>query len=70
MEKKDDQHPESTNAFMLCILSHGGDGFILGVDGEKITIDEIVSKFDGDNCPALSGKPKVFIIQACRKRKS
>ena len=29
-------------------------------------IDDIINAFKGDNCPALNGIPKWFIIQACR----
>ena len=65
MEKKG-RHHQKANAFILCVLSHGGDRYICGVDGERIDIDTIKSKFDGNNCPALSGKPKVFIVQACQ----
>lgn len=28
--------------------------------------DEIVKSFDSLHCPALSGKPKIFLIQACQ----
>ena len=63
--EKELQH-SSANAFILCILSHGTKGSVSGVDGKPIDVDKIMSKFDGNNCPALSGKPKVFIIQACQ----
>ena len=42
-------------------------GFAYGIDGKKISIeDEICASFDGRNCKALHGKPKIFIIQACQ----
>jgi len=56
----------SANAFFLCLLSHGAKGQIFGNDGKTIEIDMITTMFDGKNCPALNGKPKVFIIQACQ----
>ena len=70
LEEEKNRQEKSANAFILCVLSHGVNGFIFGVDGERIAIDTITSKFDGNNCPALSGKPKVFIIQACQGGKS
>ena len=69
MEKKDRRH-QKANAFILCILSHGDKGSIYGIDREPILIDDIMAKFDGENCNALSGKPKAFIIQACQGGKS
>ena len=48
-------------------MSHGGNGNVLGVDGEPVYIDDdIITPFDGNHCPSMVGNPKVFIIQACR----
>ena len=42
-------------------------GVVYGVDGNQVNIaEEICAPFDGANCPSLSGKPKVFIVQACQ----
>ena len=32
----------------------------------QVSIDDIASTFDGHNCPALRGIPRLFIIQACQ----
>ena len=51
---------------VLCLLSHGGDGFIYGSDGDKLDIRKLLSNLDNANCPQMKGKPKVIIIQACQ----
>ena len=56
---------------VIAILTHGLSGDrLLGVDGEYVTLDSLLSFFDGDHCsPTLAGKPKMFIIEACRGEK-
>jgi hypothetical protein len=51
---------------ILAVLSHGRDGHIYARDGSVIDTEVIYSKFNNTNCPMLRGKPKFFIIQACR----
>ncbi len=52
------------DAFICFISSHGDSGGILGVDGDSITMREIVRPIK--RCPSLIGKPKLFFIQSCR----
>ncbi|KAI0222024.1 Caspase-2 [Lamellibrachia satsuma] len=66
LEEESSLQQPSANAFFLCILSHGAKGLIFGADGRTISIEKITTMFDGNHCQALSGKPKVFIIQACQ----
>ena len=41
-------------------------GVVYGVDGVEVDIEkEICEPFNGRNCPSLSGKPKIFLIQDC-----
>lgn len=56
------------DAFVMIVMSHGGDGdTILGVRGKhKITVKELMAEFKINRCPSLAGKPKIFIVQACR----
>ena len=54
------------DCFLCVILSHGLKDGILGIDDEKIKIEAITSNFRRDACPSLDGKPKIFLIQACR----
>ncbi|XP_008315389.1 caspase-6 [Cynoglossus semilaevis] len=53
------------DCFMLIFLSHGENEHVYTHNG-KIDIQEIMSLFKGDKCKSLVGKPKIFIIQACR----
>jgi len=53
---------------IVCILSHGlENGKIVTSDGFKIDTDsDVLRRFNNDYCPKLKGKPKFFIIHACR----
>jgi len=51
---------------VVCILSHGEEGYIFGADGKKFELDAVYQLFDNTCCPDLRGKPKIFIVQACR----
>ena len=57
------------NALVVCVLSHGREGLVYGVDGREIYIKKITDMFIGARCPTLSGKPKLFFIQACQGTK-
>ncbi|XP_041933966.1 caspase-8-like [Alosa sapidissima] len=52
------------NALVVCVLSHGLEGKVLGVDGEEVSIKQLYRPFA--HCPTLVGKPKLFFIQACQ----
>ncbi|KAG5889205.1 hypothetical protein JTB14_033283 [Gonioctena quinquepunctata] len=39
---------------------------IVGIDGESLPTEDVLSKFDSINCSSLKGKPKIFIFQCCR----
>ncbi|XP_045848495.1 group XIIA secretory phospholipase A2 isoform X3 [Meles meles] len=64
-------HEASTSSHMdadcfLCVfLSHGEGNHIYAYDA-KIEIQTLTGLFKGDKCQSLVGKPKIFIIQACR----
>ena len=57
---------EDAECAVICILSHGEEGYIFGADGKKFELDAVFSLFDNTCCKHLMGKPKIFIIQACR----
>ena len=54
------------DAAIVCILSHGQNNTVYGVDGKEVRLDELVTSFYRKNAPTLNGKPKLFFIQACR----
>ena len=56
----------TSDACIICLLSHGEEGYMFGTDGKKIPLEEIFLLFDNRHCPALLNKPKIFFIQACR----
>ncbi|XP_059412986.1 caspase-6-like [Carassius carassius] len=53
------------DCFVCVFLSHGENGHIYANDGQ-IQIQEITDLFKGNECRSLVGKPKIFILQACR----
>ena len=65
----DDDHTVY-DAFVCCILTHGGLGVIYTSDGEPIRILDITEYFSDAKCLSLTGKPKLFFIQACQDGES
>ncbi|XP_045903403.1 caspase-6-like [Micropterus dolomieu] len=63
-EAAEADHSDS-DCFLLVFLSHGEDDHVYTYDG-KISIQDITSLFKGNKCRSLVGKPKIFILQACR----
>ena len=58
-------------AFILIILSHGGEGDVVyGTDGGEVEVHKLQKLFDTTSCPSLVGVPKVFLIDVCRDGKS
>ncbi|KAL9959536.1 hypothetical protein ACROYT_G032866 [Oculina patagonica] len=54
------------DCFVCVILSHGSKDGIYGTDEQVIKVEAITKLFRRDECPSLEGKPKIFLIQACR----
>ncbi|XP_022621136.1 caspase-6 isoform X1 [Seriola dumerili] len=63
-EAAEDDHSDA-DCFLLVFLSHGENDHVYTYDG-KISIQDITSMFKGDKCRSLVGKPKIFVLQACR----
>lgn len=54
-------------SLVVCILSHGSLGTVLGIDLEPVNVLELqYESFNSETCPDLNDKPKIFIIQACQ----
>ena len=62
----DNPENESADMMILVVLSHGREGQIITSDGRGVDTEEIYAQFNNVNCPKLKGKPKFFIVQACR----
>ncbi|KAJ7396920.1 caspase 6 [Pitangus sulphuratus] len=63
-EASTDDH-SNADCFVCVFLSHGEDDHVFAYDA-NIKIATITDMFRGDKCQSLVGKPKIFIIQACR----
>ncbi|TKS68311.1 Caspase-6 [Collichthys lucidus] len=63
-EAAESDHSDA-DCFLLVFLSHGENDHVYTCDG-KISIQDITALFKGDKCKSLVGKPKIFILQACR----
>ena len=60
-----DDH-RAADSMVVCLLSHGLEGQIYGVDGVLVSIPDLLALFNGYMAKDLVGKPKLFFIQACR----
>ncbi|KAK5863249.1 hypothetical protein PBY51_000295 [Eleginops maclovinus] len=57
---------------VVIMLSHGTEvshnrfpGAVYGVDGLHVPVQLVTNYLNGQHCPSLQGKPKLFFIQAC-----
>lgn len=58
------------SGLIVTIMTHGGPGNTLyGRDGKKIQLKKLAQIFNSAECKDLKGKPKIFIINACRGHK-
>ncbi|XP_029315592.1 caspase-8 isoform X2 [Cottoperca gobio] len=54
------------DCLVCCVLSHGKEGSVHGVDGDTVKIKELMEPVNGSKCASLAKKPKLFFIQACQ----
>ncbi|XP_076086265.1 caspase-9-like [Mytilus galloprovincialis] len=54
------------DSLIVVLMSHGNDEVILGTDCRRLNVISLIKKFNADYCPAMMGKPKMFIVNACR----
>ena len=59
---------KSHYVLVVAFSTHGDENDVLyGSDGAKISLrSDVISLFKPQNCKELEGKPKIFVIQACR----
>jgi len=59
------------SSIIFIILSHGNDKKeFFSFDGKSMKIDHLKIHFNNENCPALMGKPRIFIMNCCRGGKT
>ena len=61
---------QHSGAFFLAILSHGtsveNKQVVLGTDSKEVVVSDLMCFFYASNCNSLHGRPKIFLIDACR----
>ncbi|XP_060832415.1 caspase-1-like [Bombus pascuorum] len=57
---------EDYDCICIFILSHGTNGDNVYAKDYPYRLSDIWGRFTADNCPSLTGKPKLFFIQACK----
>lgn len=62
-----DERTRQCKSTVFVIMSHGELNKVYGTDGVLLEVErQIIYRFNRDNAPKLVGKPKLFIVQACR----
>ncbi|XP_033114146.1 caspase-6-like isoform X2 [Anneissia japonica] len=56
---------ENSDCFICVFLTHGDNDIIYAHDG-VLKLQDLFDRFRGERCKSLVGKPKIFLIQACR----
>uniref|UniRef100_A0A3Q4H6M1 Caspase-8 n=1 Tax=Neolamprologus brichardi TaxID=32507 RepID=A0A3Q4H6M1_NEOBR len=56
----------SDDALVVFVLSHGEKECVFGTDGERVLLKELTDPFTSKRASTLTGKPKLFFIQACQ----
>lgn len=58
---------KTVDSCIVVFMSHGRDDTSFYTsDNQYLTVHTIVEDFNNRHCPALQGKPKIFIFQFCR----
>ncbi|XP_066960545.1 uncharacterized protein [Macrobrachium rosenbergii] len=61
-------HPQlnDVDSFVCIILSHGKNDTIFNTTTQEVDLDDIRYLFTNTACPALTDKPKIFLVNFCR----
>ena len=57
---------EESDCILVAVLTHGEDGLLYASKGKSYPEENLWLPFLADKCRGLAGKPKIFLIQACR----
>lgn len=60
------QDHSNADCLLVAILTHGDDGDSLCAHDGSYQFTSVWTQFTEECCPSLAGKPKIFIVQACR----
>lgn len=63
---QDDRNLENSDCLVVVILTHGEKDDFLLAKGGKYHLYEFLKIFSPSEMRSMVGKPKIFIIQACR----
>lgn len=58
----------NNDCLMLFIMTHGEKDGCLDASDDSFKVEKLWKHFMGEKCLTLTGKPKLFFIQACRGR--
>ncbi|XP_058443416.1 caspase-6-like [Malaya genurostris] len=65
-----DQDLEHSDCLMVVILTHGEEGDFLMASDHRYHLYEFIEHFTPTKLKSMAGKPKIFIVQACRGSKN
>ena len=51
---------------VVVVMSHGSAEGVWGTDSKPVPVTDLTKYISDSKCPTLAGKPKLFLIQACR----
>jgi len=60
-------HGSSVVAIMAHGCDKGGLTYVQAADDMKVSMASLYGMLSSDNCPGLANKPKIWVVQACRK---
>lgn len=66
LQQLGDRDHREYDCLVCCVLSHGLEGCVYGVDGHQVNIRDLMEPVSGIECSSLTEKPKLFFIQACQ----
>uniref|UniRef100_A0A1Q3FHU7 Putative caspase n=1 Tax=Culex tarsalis TaxID=7177 RepID=A0A1Q3FHU7_CULTA len=65
-DKVSRQDHSNSDCLLVAILTHGGEGDDLCAHDGPYQFSSVWTQFTEERCPSLAGKPKIFVVQACR----
>ena len=65
--RKETSNPDHKHygMFVLIIMTHGTESHLYGADGRRLPRSAVFDTMAAAQFPAMAGKPKLIILQAC-----